>query len=720
MPSASWVSDARSALAPLVRSAARVGLILVSASFALGGGMSARAGAQSIPRGVITLTSQDPWVTSSGVPVQLGLSIHSPIAAKDLLVHVALYTEPDQSALASRDEFEATLEGQLTGLNELAPITFSLSSVKSGKGLVDIYVGGSDLSGRIPAKTAGDRVFQLPCPARYGGCGGVYPVQVSLQDISTGLSLDSFTTYLIVVPSKVPPAKRLRFSFVVPVGATVALGPDGVPRLPPISVSQIDNLAREEALSPGVPLTVDLYGQTLLALARSRDHVTLVNKVAYGGLGNLVAAPFSDVDPTRLVRAGLENDLSGQFLRDGAVFARVLHTSGPPHVYIATQPVGPRALATLAAQGITDIVVPQANLESLAGDQAASVEWPYTLSAPFRIAGSTVEGVQADSRLAAHLDGTANPVLRAQQLLADLAEIYFDSPGSSSARGVALVAPESWLPQVKFLGAVLRGLGSSPVVKALPIDQLFAAVPPGTCQVPPVVVSGCSAAVRALSSPPAAGTGSITFQQVQQARQALSQLSSVIPDDSATLHALADAILLAETAGLSPAVRQSYLAAATDTMRTLGSRLGLPAGRTVTVTSSSARFPIAITSSSKSPVHAVLVISGPDLASSRSLGVVLKRGTTSFIVRVRTRTSGESSLQLQLLSPSGRVELARVELTIRSTAISSVAIALSLGAVAFLLFWWFRSASRRRRRKAKHVTGRLREPSSESVQEPAS
>jgi hypothetical protein len=140
----------------------------------------------------------------------------------------------------------------------------------------------------------------------------------------------------------------------------------------------------------------------------------------------------------------------------------------------------------------------------------------------------------------------------------------------------------------------------------------------------------------------------------------------------------------------------------------------------VTVTSSSARFPIAITSSSKSPVHAVLVISGPDLASSRSLGVVLKRGTTSFIVRVRTRTSGESSLQLQLLSPSGRVELARVELTIRSTAISSVAIALSLGAVAFLLFWWFRSASRRRRRKAKHVTGRLREPSSESVQEPAS
>jgi hypothetical protein len=271
---------------------------------------------------------------------------------------------------------------------------------------------------------------------------------------------------------------------------------------------------------------------------------------------------------------------------------------------------------------------------------------------------------------------------------------------------------------VKFLGAVMRGLGSSPVAKTVPITQLFATVKPGICQVPPVVVSGCSAAVRALSSPPA-DSGSVTLHEVQSARTALAELTSVIPNDSATLHALADAVLLAETDGLSSAVRQSYLAAPLDTMRTLGSRLGLPAGRTVTVTSSSARFPIAITSSSKSPVHAVLVISGPDLTASRILDVVLRHGTTSFIVRVRTRTSGDSSLQLQLLSPDGRVELARVELTIRSTAISSVAIALSLGAVAFLLFWWLRSASRRRRRKAKHLSDQQRKPSPEVVQEPA-
>jgi hypothetical protein len=68
----------------------------------------------------------------------------------------------------------------------------------------------------------------------------------------------------------------------------------------------------------------------------------------------------------------------------------------------------------------------------------------------------------------------------------------------------------------------------------------------------------------------------------------------------------------------------------------------------------------------------------------------------------------------------GRLQLARVELTIRSTAISGVAIGLTVGAAAFLLFWWFRSISRRHRRRAKHVSGGSQKPESEAAQEPAS
>ena len=726
LPSASWLSDARSALMPLGRLTARAVLalvVLVALALATTSiGFSCPAGAQALPKGAITLTSQDPWVQSSSVPVRLGLSVRSPIPAKDLLVDLALYTEPDQSALASRYEFDATATGQLAGLNQLALITFSLRSITEAHGSADIYVGGTELSGRVPPKVSPNKVFELPCPPRYGGCGGVYPLQVSLVDVLTGqpVTVDSFTTYLIVVPSKIAPQERLRFSFVVPVGAPVALAPAGRPTVSSETISRIETIAHAEASWPEAPLTVDVYGQSLLALARSPDHAKLVDTLA-SERGTIVDGPFSAVNPTRLIRAGLEDDLANQFDRGNKVFAKVLHVSASSRVYIATSPIGVHGLEALAADGISRIVVPESNLQSLPSAGPAAMQWPYTLSAPFRIQGSTVKGLQADPGLAAHLNGSGNSALRAQQLLADLAELYFDSPDYQQPRGVALVAPQSWAPDAVFLSATLRGLASSPIVTTVPIGRLFQTVPRGLCQQPPSVVTGCSAAVRSILNPTLSADGSITSGQVQAARGQLAELSSIIPGDTATINNLDDAILLAETAGIDPSIRQAYLSAPLAMMDRLGSELSLPPGRTVTVTSSSARFPIAITSGSRTPLQVILAVSGANLTSSTDMKVVLKRGTTSFIVRVGTRTSGDSNLQLQLLSPAGRLELAHAQFTIRSTAISGVAIALTAGAGAFLLFWWFRSASRRRRR---HAARRGRNPHHElasgAVPDPAS
>jgi hypothetical protein len=534
------------------------------------------------------------------------------------------------------------------------------------------------------------------------------------------VTVDSFTTYLIVVPSKIAPQERLRFSFVVPVGAPVALAPAGRPTVSSETISRIETIAHAEASWPEAPLTVDVYGQSLLALARSPDHAKLVDTLA-SERGTIVDGPFSAVNPTRLIRAGLEDDLANQFDRGNKVFAKVLHVSASSRVYIATSPIGVHGLEALAADGISRIVVPESNLQSLPSAGPAAMQWPYTLSAPFRIQGSTVKGLQADPGLAAHLNGSGNSALRAQQLLADLAELYFDSPDYQQPRGVALVAPQSWAPDAVFLSATLRGLASSPIVTTVPIGRLFQTVPRGLCQQPPSVVTGCSAAVRSILNPTLSADGSITSGQVQAARGQLAELSSIIPGDTATINNLDDAILLAETAGIDPSIRQAYLSAPLAMMDRLGSELSLPPGRTVTVTSSSARFPIAITSGSRTPLQVILAVSGANLTSSTDMKVVLKRGTTSFIVRVGTRTSGDSNLQLQLLSPTGRLELAHAQFTIRSTAISGVAIALTAGAGAFLLFWWFRSASRRRRR---HAARRGRNPHHElasgAVPDPAS
>ena len=145
------------------------------------------AAAQPTGNGVITLTSQDPWVQTSSIPIRLGLKVHSSVPASDLLVSVALYTEPDGSALASRDEFDATLAGQFAGLSQLPPATFAAELAGKRQRLRRALRRRLGPAWQDPGdKRLAGQVFQLPCPQRSGGCDGVYPLQVSLDDTLTG------------------------------------------------------------------------------------------------------------------------------------------------------------------------------------------------------------------------------------------------------------------------------------------------------------------------------------------------------------------------------------------------------------------------------------------------------------------------------------------------------------------------------------------------------
>ncbi|MGA8297723.1 MAG: hypothetical protein WB770_11835, partial [Acidimicrobiales bacterium] len=69
-------------------------------------------------------------------------------------------------------------------------------------------------------------------------------------------------------------------------------------------------------------------------------------------------------------------------------------------------------------------------------------------------------------------------------------------------------------------------------------------------------------------------------------------------------------------------------------------------------------------------------------------------------VTVTTRTSGVSTLNVELVSPVGKVVLLQGGITIRSTAFSIVAVIISAVALFILLAWWVRTMLRRRRRHA--------------------
>ena len=124
---------------------------------------------------------------------------------------------------------------------------------------------------------------------------------------------------------------------------------------------------REASNWPSAPLTVDLYGQTLLALARSPARQASSRSVASGGVcDTLSPAPFSAVDPTDLVEpASVTNSISSVRTADAPSSQRTAATPTRHRIYVATSPVGTDGLAALAAAGIKQVVVPEANLQSL-------------------------------------------------------------------------------------------------------------------------------------------------------------------------------------------------------------------------------------------------------------------------------------------------------------------------------------------------------------------
>ena len=236
-------------------------------------------------------------------------------------------------------------------------------------------------------------------------------------------------------------------------------------------------------------------------MREAAHHTKLVDTVSYGGLDGLVDGPFSAVDPTQLVRSGLASDLTSQIERGPACSTRCCAPDRPQR---STSPPGP------SARGAWPLLPPTASTTSSSRRQPpVRRRWPACNGAVAVHALGAVPYRGLHRRGAAGRPGARRRIssdrgaraLRAQQLLADLAEIYFDSPDFPLARGVALVAPASWAPQPQFLSAVLKGLSSSPIVATVPIGQLFATVQPGDCQVPPGAVTGCSPAVRALASP---------------------------------------------------------------------------------------------------------------------------------------------------------------------------------------------------------------------------
>lgn len=660
---------------------ARRGVAALAAALGMAGvlpspGLAAPAAAAAQPdlRPVVTLVEQTPWTEPDG-------EFRVRVRVEDLAVPLADQVElalTVHGRVTFRSTFAATVAGEQLG-SAVTVVTRPWADLDpDGNGVaevrVDIGPGGTDL----------------------GAAGGVHPVTVDLRQPGSGEFLTRMVTHLVVVPGEGDDSPPLLAALTLPFRAPPSLAPDGTTEMAAGTEAALGVLADALDTHRGVPLTLAPTPETVDALAGGTDSQVAVLDTLRGALEDrqVLGRTYVDLDLPAWVAAGLAPEAGAELTRGTDVVADQLPVRPDARTWIAGPTMSTDALGALRELGVDQVVVPEEALEPL--DEAV---FNRTLTSPFTVRGGTdrTQGaVAADAALGAHFTTTTDPVLNAHHLLADLAVLFFDAPGT--VRGVAVVAPETWAPDAAFLDALLTGLSSPAApVRAVTLDEVFREVAPATGP-------GGERLERALS--PTAEPPSLAgyADRLRLTRLVLTGYRSMIGPVNPRFDELERRLLVSGSEALGPGQRDEYVDAVLAAIDEATGAIQVPGDRTITITARQGRLPLTFRNEAGYPVQVSVVLDSDnklEFPDGESFPLELPEGTTRLEVLVRARTSGTSRVEVRLASPDGLLELGQTDLTVRSTAVSGVGLVLSAGALTFLLVWWARHwhTTRRRRRE---------------------
>jgi hypothetical protein len=639
-----------------------------------------------------TLASQSPWIGAPG-KFSIAMNVTSDLPPSELGLELTLY-----SKLPNRDAFaETTANAYLPtqsclDATPLLPVGTSLEGPTKRAVPVTINFKTSTVA---PSCAGATTTFSLECQS--GQCDGVYPLSAVLVDRSSDQPIASFTTHVIVASAR-KGAIPLRVGLVSQLGGEPSIAPDGSPALNR-SISALS--AEVHALAtPRGRLSVTLSPDLLLALARSRSSKSLLSAidalVAHGRPGGhveLLAAAFTNIDASALAANGLGRDVAAAISAGHDEHVAHFGHAVAAAPYVSTTVVGTRGLDALEGACLNEFVVPESSVPALAGASLTQTA-PLIVGSAFKC-GSRLQPPVAfvsDPTLNAELSAQSlDPVLAGENVLGDLAQIYFDAPFDTDPRAVVAVANEFAEP--RLVEVVLNGLRNNPILSMYQLSKLFATVPPGS--------NGnlATAALVAGSTNDAPNAGAVAAS-----RAIVRAVKATMPNNRSLISSLNHAVFTAEAAGLSNVSRLAYLDAPHQALAAIGRAISITGSGEVTLTARSGKIPITIRTSlsGPGPVHIVFRLASSQLVlpSPATRPVELTSKDTEETVTVQTRTSGSSDLDVVVYSAIGRIALSRRTVIVRSTAVSGVAIALSAAALIVLVGWWVRSTVRTRRKKS--------------------
>jgi hypothetical protein len=661
--------------------------VAVAALVSTLGGGGAGAAEQARSSGApMVLSSQTPWVTADQPWFNLLVDVSPGAGApSSLSVSLSYY-----GRLVDGSDLQQAISGTPSGTPLLRETGIPISESATGPAAATCVTVVPNASASVPATgdgicTAGARTMTLDCEPLDDDCQGVYPVSVALVRQGSSTPVARFTTFL---------------TYQQPNAESQTGGPLRVGIVVPVSASGLATTADALTDKSDVPTTLAVSPLAVSAVdaTHARDGTHALQQLAALSSDEMIDQPYVPINLAALTGAGLSSEISAQLSRgDDILRAAYLKPVGGAWVDTSsTLSTGDASnLASgLQLAGATETVVSDSDLAS-AGLSNYTFAQPFTLDLAH---GSTIPAVAADSSLSARFTATpGNPVLGAEQLLAGLSFVHFEDTFLRQPRGVVVVPPAKWHPSTAFLDALLGGLApANTALKAVTLSDLFTQVPAGGNREPAVRQLQPGGADHGITT---SAAGRIALDRLQ-----LSSFSSAVAGHPPNLTTLGDTLLTTEARGLSDAGRSSALNAYARSFAGTTGQVTLGTERTVTFTSQRAAIPVTVLSSAPYPVTVVVTLSSdkftfPDGNTQR---LTLVHPTTSVRVTAQARTSGDRlPIEVTLHTPDGQVLIAHTVLTVHSTEISFVGVALTVLAGAVLLFWWVRTWRRSRRARPR-------------------
>lgn len=541
--------------------------------------------------------------------------------------------------------------------------------------------------------------------------GGIYPVRVKVE----GSDEDLWTGWTALVFLGETPKKRLNIAWLLPfhhpymartdgeyAAATVdrALAPKGTLLEAARAIEAIG--AMPYTLAP-TPLTLDELatiadgytrrGVSGTIAAAKTDAVprgatqilSILREVASGKTTEIATVPYSRADVVTLAHSQLETEAAAQIRTGIARATKSLGVTPNPELLVpADLRMDQRAAAIASAAGARTIALNSTLLPKQSGIFGPSE--PVTVQGRSSV---TLGALLADEPIRTRLEPVvgepasgADGLLRAQGVIAETAQAWFEQPSGADVRG--LVVATTTMPVARIIRALAEGISSAPWLEPRTATQLLGAVP------------------RRLEPQNLPLLGSEPSQQItaiRRARRAVEILTRLIVEPVGATDELDRLVLAAESADWATTSRGAELAtAAADAVAADVAKIRTTARR-VTLTSRTGQLPVTIINDTAYTIEVEVRLSSTKVAFPEGSSRKVTVGTRSETITIpaQARAAGAFGVDVELRTRDGAFPIGEGALVVRSTAVSSVALVVIGGGILFMITGWVRRGRRERK-----------------------